>query len=104
MSDARPRRRDALRERLVAEKIDAILLSSLPNIRYLTGFSGSSGLLLVTQSDMVFITDFRYETQVADEIGDFAEVLIETTSLWRGLWDRLPRLQAVEVIGFESPH
>ena len=104
MIDARPRRRDALRERLAAEKIDAILLNSLPNIRYLTGFSGTSGLLLVSEADMVFITDFRYETQVADEMGDFAEVLIETASLWKGLWDRLPRLQTVEVIGFESPH
>jgi Xaa-Pro aminopeptidase len=93
-----------LRERLAVEKIDALLLNSLPNIRYLTGFSGTSGLLLVTNTDVLFITDFRYETQVADEIGDAADVLIEPTSLWNGLWDRLPRLQSVEIIGFESVH
>jgi Xaa-Pro aminopeptidase len=104
MIQQRARRRDALRERLIAEKIDALLLSSLPNIRYLTGFSGTSGLLLVTPAEMVFITDFRYETQVGEEVGDFADVLIESTSLWTGLWDRLPRLQTVEVVGFESAH
>jgi len=104
MTESRARRRDALRDRLLTEKIDALLLNSLPNIRYLTGFSGTSALLLVTPAEMVFITDFRYETQVADEIGEFAEVSIEKTSLWAGLWDRLPRLQTVEVVGFESAH
>ena len=104
MSDSRRRRLDALRERLAAEKIDALLLTALPNIRYLTGFSGSSALLIATQADILFITDFRYEIQVGDEIGDFAEILIEPTSLWTGLWDRLPRLQTAEMIGFESAH
>jgi Xaa-Pro aminopeptidase len=104
MTEPRARRRDALRERLGVEKVDALLLNSLPNIRYLTGFSGTSALLLVTQAEMLFITDFRYETQVADEIGDLADVLIEPTSLWTGLWDRLPRLQTVEVVGFETAH
>ena len=104
MSDPRTHRRDALRERLAVERIDALLLNSLPNIRYLTGFSGTSALLLVTTADMLFITDFRYETQVADEIGGIADVLIEPTSLWSGLWARLPRLQTTEVIGFESAH
>jgi Xaa-Pro aminopeptidase len=104
MSDSRGRRLEALRGRLLAENVDAILVTSLPNIRYLTGFSGSSGLLVATLTRTVFITDFRYETQVADEIGDFAEVRIEPTSLWTGLWDHLPGLSNVEVIGFESPH
>lgn len=88
----------------MTEKIDALLLTALPNIRYLTGFSGSSALLLATQTDILFITDFRYEIQVADEIGDVAEVAIEPTSLWTGFWDRLPRLQSAELIGFESAH
>ena len=50
---------------------------------------------------MVVVTDLRYETQVADEIGDFAEVLIETTSCGPDC-GRLPRLQTVEIVGFES--
>lgn len=94
----------ALGERLRTEKIDALLLTALPNIRYLTGFSGTSALALVTGSDVRLITDFRYETQVADEVGDAARVRIEPVSLWTGLWDMLHRLGGMEVIGFESAH
>jgi len=94
----------ALGERLRTEKIDALLLTALPNIRYLTGFSGTSALALVTGSDVRLITDFRYETQVADEVGDAARVRIEPVSLWTGLWDMLHRLGGIEVIGFESAH
>jgi len=104
MADSRARRLDALRDRLSLEKIDGLLLTSLPNIRYLTGFSGTSALLLATSTDLIFITDFRYETQVESEIGDLATVRIEPTSLWTALWDVLPRLQSREILGFESAH
>ena len=104
MADSRARRIESLREKLSAQKVDGLLLTSMPNIRYLTGFSGSSALVVVTQSDVSFVTDFRYETQVADEVGDIAQVRIEPTSLWTGLWDLLPRLQTTEIVGFESAH
>ena len=76
----------------------------LPNIRYLTGFSGSSALLFVTQREAIFLTDFRYETQVAEEVGELAHVRIEAESLWTGLWAVLPQLAGLEVLGFESAH
>jgi Xaa-Pro aminopeptidase len=104
MTDSRPRRLEALRNRLSAEKIDGLLITSLPNIRYLTGFSGSSAIVLATQTDVMFVTDFRYETQVAEQVGDLAQIRIEPTSLWTGLWDSLPRLQTTEIVGFESAH
>ena len=104
MGDSRKRRLEALRGSLSTQHVDGLLVSSLPNIRYLTGFSGSSALLLATPAELIFITDFRYETQVASEIGDFAEIRIEPMSLWSGLWDQLPRLQSSEILGFESAH
>lgn len=104
MSDARPRRLAALAEGLTAAHVDGLLITSLPNIRYLTGFSGSSGLLFVTQRDTLFITDFRYQTQVRDEIGDLARVSIEGQSLWTGLWNQLATIANVTVAGFESAH
>ena len=104
MPDRRPERLAKLGERLAAEHIDALLLTSLPNIRYLTGFSGSSAIAIATRSDISLITDFRYETQVADEVGDFAKVRIEPVSLWSGVWDRLGKMTSVEVAGFESQH
>jgi Xaa-Pro aminopeptidase len=84
--------------------VDGLLVTSLANIRYLTGFSGSSGLLFVTQREAVFITDFRYQTQVRDEIGDIARVAIESQSLWTGLWTHLAQIANVTVAGFESAH
>jgi Xaa-Pro aminopeptidase len=104
MLDRRKDRLTALGARLVAEKIDAIVLTSLANIRYLTGFSGTSAIAVATPSDIRLLTDFRYETQVADEVGDLAEVRIEPVSLWTGLWDTLQKLPSIEMIGFESAH
>src|SRR3954465_5937150 len=104
MADRPPARVAALRESLVAAHIDALVLTSLPNIRYLTGFSGSSALVLVTQRDLHFITDFRYDVQVRDEVGDLATVRIEQQSLWTGLWNLAATLSGIEVIGFESAH
>ncbi|HEX6964564.1 MAG TPA: aminopeptidase P family protein [Gemmatimonadaceae bacterium] len=102
--DRRPERLAALGAALEAAQLDALLLTSLPNIRYLTGFSGSSAIVVATPREIAFITDFRYATQVKDEVGDFAHVSIEPQSLWAGLWRVLPQLGGLEVIGFESAH
>jgi len=104
MGDRRAERVTALRESLTSAHIDALVLTSLPNIRYLTGFSGTSALALVTQRDLHFITDFRYDTQVRDEVGDLASVRIEQQSLWTGLWNLASGLSGIEVVGFESAH
>jgi Xaa-Pro aminopeptidase len=104
MADRRPARVTALRDALTAAHIDALVLTSLPNVRYLTGFSGTSALALVTQRDLHFITDFRYDTQVRDEVGDLATIRIEAQSLWTGLWNLASGLSGIEVVGFESAH
>src|SRR5438552_15771084 len=102
MADRRPARIAALRESLTAARVDALVLTSLPNVRYLTGFSGTSALVLVTQRDLHFITDFRYDTQVGEEIGDLANIRIESQSLWTGLWTLGAGLNGIEFVGFES--
>ncbi len=104
MADRRPARLAALREQLTAQHLDALLVTGLANIRYLTGFSGSSGLLLVAPRELVLLTDFRYETQVVDEVGDFARVSIQPQSLWTGLWQLLPQAGTIQMIGFESAY
>ena len=104
MSDQRPRRLSALIDSLTAAHVDALLVTSLANVRYLTGFSGSSALLLVAPRDTVLITDFRYQTQAPDEIGEIARVIIEPQSLWSGLWQQLGQQPGTPVIGFESAH
>lgn len=58
----------ALRAELKKKKIDAFLTVHLPNIRYLTGFSGSNALVYVTPERTLFLTDFRYKDQIAGEV------------------------------------
>ena len=59
-----------LRERLVAEQLNGLLVTKLANVRYLTGFTGSAALLLVTGDDALFVTDGRYTEQSREQLGD----------------------------------
>ena len=102
MGDQRAARVARLRDKLAAH--DALLVTALPNIRYLTGFAGSSALVVVSRHDVLLITDFRYAAQAAEEVGSFARVVVEPQSLWTGLWRELPHLAGVETVAFESPH
>src|SRR5260370_34817000 len=61
-------RQKTLREHLATTRFDALLISHLPNIRYLCGFTGSAGLLLVEEGGSVFFTDVRYDTQAREGI------------------------------------
>ncbi|MEA2844161.1 MAG: hypothetical protein QOJ69_1832, partial [Actinomycetota bacterium] len=47
---------------------DALLVTSLVNIRYLTGFTGSAAIVLVTPDSVVFVTDGRYAEQSAEQL------------------------------------
>jgi Xaa-Pro aminopeptidase len=71
-------RRERLRTRLVAAGLDALLVSDLVNVRYLSGFTGSNAALLIRADDAraVLATDGRYRTQAAQQAPD-AEVVIE---------------------------
>jgi Xaa-Pro aminopeptidase len=58
-----------LREGFAAAGIDALLVTSLVNVRYLTGFTGSAAVLLVTGDDALFTTDGRYIEQSHEQLG-----------------------------------
>jgi len=60
---------DRLRKVMVVADWDAIVVSNLTNVRYLTGFTGSAGIVLVTPDATVFVSDGRYRDQSAAEIG-----------------------------------
>ena len=104
MADRRSARAALLHDALTEHHLDALLVTGRANIRYVTGFSGSTALLLVTARDSVLITDFRYQTQVAEEVGDLVRVRVEATSLWDGLWAELGQFPGRAVIGFGSAH
>jgi Xaa-Pro aminopeptidase len=56
-----PRLRN-VRLRMQASAVDALVVSHLPNIRYLSGFAGTAGLLVLTPGACVLVVDFRYQT------------------------------------------
>ncbi len=95
----------ALQSGMSEHHLDGLLLAGLANIRYLTGFSGSNALVVVpARGHVTLFTDFRYQTQVVDEVGDLARVIIAANSLWSDLWTYLPTVPSLEVVGFESAH
>jgi Xaa-Pro aminopeptidase len=67
-------RRDRVREGLPQLGADAMLVTKLVNVRYLTGFSGSAGTVLIGAED-VFFTDSRYDEQSARELPDVRRVI-----------------------------
>lgn len=64
----RAARLDAARDELAARDLDAVVVSDSANLRYLTGFTGSAGQLVLTQGSAVLTTDGRYRDQAAEEL------------------------------------
>lgn len=61
-----------LRTRLDGAGVDALLVTRLPNVRYLAGFTGSAATLLVASDTALLVTDGRYRDQVAEQLGAHA--------------------------------
>ncbi|MFD0201016.1 MULTISPECIES: M24 family metallopeptidase [Saccharothrix] len=97
-------RRAALRATLRDRELDALLVTNLLNVRYLTGFTGSNAALLVhAESDetTVFCTDGRYFTQSAAQVPDLERVIDRPCDV--ALVKRAVKAGAGRV-GFESRH
>jgi Xaa-Pro aminopeptidase len=74
------KRRDRLRTMLRHLGARAMLVTNETNVSYLTGFSGDSSYLLLTDKHAILLSDSRYETQIAEECGDI-EAAIRTASI-----------------------
>src|SRR5687768_9812687 len=61
--DRRSARLAALVDALSSAHLDGLVITNLANVRYLTGFSGTSAILVIARPNVVLITDFRYQTQ-----------------------------------------
>lgn len=89
-----------LREAMALQGIGAMFVASDINRRYLTGFTGSAGYVLITETDSYLLTDFRYMTQAPQQAADFKVVehapkVMETV---KGL------LGSATKLGFEQEH
>jgi Xaa-Pro aminopeptidase len=81
--------------------IDAFLFTNLFNIRYLTGFSGSSGYVLITKDKSYFITDYRYKIQSHEEVNPDFEIIIFNQNSFDFLKDIIEK-NNIHSIAFES--
>jgi Xaa-Pro aminopeptidase len=95
-------RRSRLKQFFKEYSLKAILFSDLRNIRYLCGFSGSEGALLISQDHAWFLCDSRYTAQAAEEVKgaevrECAPIRIDTVAA-------LAQEFGLDRIGFESAH
>ena len=94
------KRANTIADFLESKGIDGFLISNITNIRYITGFTGSSGCLLITKKDKTFCTDCRYEEQAKQEIKDF-DIFIEKEDRLKEVVERAKSL-GVRTLGFEA--
>jgi Xaa-Pro aminopeptidase len=94
----------ALGERLDPLGVDALLVTSRANIRYLTGFGGTNGVVLVRPDGATFLTDFRY-TERAAPLEAFMEVRQVERDVMKAACTHLAELApGAQRVGFESAH
>jgi Xaa-Pro aminopeptidase len=75
MPEEHQSRRNRLRATLADLDVEAALITNLVNVRYLTGFTGSNAVLLVTHDSAALATDGRYTEQSAREVPDLERVI-----------------------------
>lgn len=91
-----------LREQMQKRELDSLLVTNPYNLRFITGFTGTAGLALITPNDAWFITDFRYTEQAGEQVKEFKVVQAQ-----KGLIDEVARIAeeaAVERLAFEQDY
>jgi Xaa-Pro aminopeptidase len=95
-------RSDRLTHRLPDAGVDVVLVTNTTNVRYLTGYTGSNGIALVGPETRVFVTDFRYVEQAAEEVDASFDRRRSPQHLIEGIEDALPAGEFR--LGFEAAH
>ncbi|MEO6906493.1 MAG: aminopeptidase P family protein [Abditibacteriaceae bacterium] len=89
-------------QRSLPRESDAIFISHLVNVRYLCGFTGTAGALLITRDMAHFLTDSRYSAQAVQQVPDDYEVHINNKNPWHCIAPLLPK--SAKALAFESEH
>ena len=93
-----------LSETLAAHEVEALLVTDLVNVRYLTGYTGSNGVVVARPDGAVFLTDFRYLERVAP-LRAYIDVQQATQDLIRHVSTRWAELApGASRVGFEAAH
>ena len=100
-------RLQAVGDEISKHRLDHLLVTHLPNIRYLSGFTGSSAVVLVSRERSILFTDGRYTEQAKEEVHD-AKVVITTKQALPGAADWLARRRGSRAkalaVGIEAEH
>jgi len=89
-----------LRKQFLKQKVDGILVTDLTNVRYLTGFTGSSGYAVISRKHALFVTDFRYQEQAGHEVKGF-RTKIEHTERSKEI-KNICDVYGIKTLGFEE--
>ena len=106
MSNPLQGRHASARATMAAAGLDALILVHIPNVRYLTGFTGSTAIVVMTASELIFITDGRYtttiETVVAPNCPGLRLVRVDPT--FDATLARIVTESGARAVGFEAAH
>jgi Xaa-Pro aminopeptidase len=91
-----------LRDRFDDLGIDGILITSSYNRRYISNFTGTSGVVLVSKEKAIFITDFRYVEQAANQCQGF-EIVKHIGTIIEEIADQVKAL-GIKKLGFEQDY
>jgi len=89
-----------LRQFINREKVDGFFITDINNVRYLTGFSGSLGFLLITVEKKFFVTDFRYKEQAEREVKSW-DIIIGKGDIIKTI-KTLSKKTSIKKLGIES--
>ena len=93
---------EKLRQLFQQHEIDGILITSTYNRRYVTNFTGTAGVALITADKALFITDFRYTEQAEKQAQGF-EIVQHTGPIIQEVADQAKQL-GIKKLGFEQDH
>jgi len=102
-------RQNHLREAMRKVRLDALLVTHLPNVRYLCGFTGSAGALLIDEGGSTFFTDGRYTEQAEAEVQGARPVIAKKGPLaaaarWAGRKRSVSRATKSQRLGVEGQY
>tara|TARA_Y100001980_G_C14555552_1_gene344346 strand:+ start:1672 stop:2751 length:1080 start_codon:yes stop_codon:yes gene_type:complete len=96
------KRINLIKNKIAEQKLDGLYVTNLTNVRYLTGFTGSAGSVLILEKSQHFFSDTRYDEQSKDQIKNYEIHMIEN-----GYEQSIKKINILTndiKIGFESEH
>ncbi|MGE7915585.1 M24 family metallopeptidase [Lysinibacillus xylanilyticus] len=94
---------EQLRTALRAQQSDVFIITSHQNRRYLTGFTGSAGTVVITQTQALLLVDFRYTQQATNQSKEFDVREIDRSHLYETIQEILDT-ESIQTVGFEQQH